>query len=40
MNNKPVDQIPIPPETVQKIVPFIYKALKRIKKEEAKKEVG
>jgi hypothetical protein len=40
MNNKPVDQIVVPPETVQKIVPIIYKALKRIKEEEVKKEVG
>jgi hypothetical protein len=40
MNNKPVDQIIVPPKTVQKIVPIIYKALKRIKAEEASKEVS
>jgi hypothetical protein len=37
---KPVEKIIVPPEKVQKIVPIIIKALKRIKAEEANKEVG
>lgn len=37
MNNKPVDQITIPPEKVRQITPIICKILLRIKQEEQQK---